>query len=63
MAKIHYQDIKIKITELQAKAILKLYEIHVKQDLPMLCAMLGVDVTKNKDYQKLLKEFENGNGI
>lgn len=33
----------------------KLLNHHIKKVLPELCAMLGVDVTKDREYQKLLK--------
>ena len=33
----------------------KLLDHHIRYVFPELCAMLGVDITKDKEYKKLLK--------
>lgn len=40
----------------------KLLDHHIKYVFPELCAMLGVDITKDEEYQKLLKMVISNKG-
>ena len=48
--------IEVKLTEEEAEAIIKQYDHHIRNVLPELSAMLGVDINDVEGYQEYMKE-------
>ena len=49
--------VNVEITQRQVINMIKLYEHHFRYDLPVLAALLGVDINGIDSYQEVLKEL------
>ena len=53
---IDLSKIKVELTEDQAKNIAKFYDHHIREVLPVLAAMLGVDINVVEGYQEYIEK-------
>lgn len=52
---MNIDDVPISITPDEARTIARAYDHHIREVLPVLAAMLGVDIYDNEDYRKYVK--------